>query len=501
MSKRKFCTLLLTLVTALVLSVAGTALAEDTWDGETRGPVPSAVNNVITITTGAQLAGLADAVNSGTTYQGVTVRLADDINLDDWNWIPIGRFFNYGNTGNRAFKGTFDGAGHAIRGLYIYFDTNSTSTYGQTAALFGYIDYAAAASSTRSAAKTASVSPAARAAADAASLGLTGEAYDKIVAERTALYEDFGTPSAASTRSVSPSYATGGTVKNLKVYGEVANRGGQGAAGVVCWNDGVIENCYFEGTITIEDNGNRAYAGGICSLLGDDDVNNNTYVVNCVASADVKAHGGSFSYAGGIAGYCYAMGRGYIVNCSVEPDSKVDSYMDAGGVVGGFANHVVNCSSAAASVTVDGHNPNETGYFAGGIIGAYGVVDNCHWLQTSGSTTQPGVAIGGGSDVSGLRTSIGALPIDSVLVQPVSVAVNGTAPAVSVSYPTGAAASAPTVGTWATGDTSIATIMQTDTVHGISEGITTLSATVTNTAWTSVANVSVTPGSGVAVTQ
>ncbi|WP_288334462.1 hypothetical protein [uncultured Cloacibacillus sp.] len=498
MSKRKFCTLLLTLVTALVLSVAGTALAEDTWDGETRGPVPSAVNNVITITTGAQLAGFADAVNSGTTYQGVTVRLADNINLGSWDWIPIGRFFNYGNAGNRAFKGTFDGAGHTIRGLFVEF---TDKTYGETAALFGYIDYAAVAS-TYSAAKASPVSPTARAAADAASLGLTGEAYDKVVAERTALYEDFGTPGDASTRSVSPSYANGGTVKNLKVYGDVANRGGQGAAGVVCWNDGVIENCYFEGTITIEQNGsNRAYAGGICSLLGDDDVNNNTYVVNCVASADVKAHGGSYSYAGGIAGYCYAMGRGYIVNCSVELGSKVDSYMDAGGVVGGFANHVVNCSSAAASVTVDGHNPNETGYFAGGIIGAYGVVDNCHWLQTSGSTTQPGVAIGGGSDVSGLRTSVGALPIDSVLVQSISVAVNGTTPAVSVSYPTGAAASAPTVGTWATGDTSIATIIQTDTVHGISEGITTLSATVTNTAWTSVADVSVTPGSGITVTQ
>ncbi|MCQ4763974.1 hypothetical protein [Cloacibacillus evryensis] len=499
MSKKKFFAVLMVLAMALTMGLAGTALAEDTWNGTTRGPVPAAANNVITITTGAQLAGFADAVNSGTTYAGVTVRLADDINLDDRDWIPIGRFFAYGNAGNRAFKGTFDGMGHTVRGLYVEF---IDKTYGETPALFGYIDYADAAASSRSAVKAAAVSPAARAEADAASLGLIGEAYDKVVAERTALYKSFGTPSAVSTRSVTPSYATGGTVKNLRVYGEVINNGGQGAAGVVCWNDGAIENCYFEGTITIEDNGNnRAYAGGICSLLGDNDLSHNTYVVNCAASADVKAHGGSFSYAGGIAGYCFAMGRGYIVNCSVEPGSKVDSYMDAGGIVGGFANHVVNCSSAAASVTVDGRNPNETGYFAGGIIGAYGVVDNCRWLQTPGSTTQPGVAIGGGSDASGLRTSVGALPIDSVLAQPVSVAVNGTAPAVSVSYPTGAAASAPTIGAWTTGDTSIAEIIQTSTVHGLSEGITTLATTATNTAWTSVADVTITPGSGVTVTQ
>ena len=64
MSKKKFFTLLLALVTALTMSLAGTALAADTWDGTTRGPVPAPVNNVITITTGAQLAGVADAVNS-----------------------------------------------------------------------------------------------------------------------------------------------------------------------------------------------------------------------------------------------------------------------------------------------------------------------------------------------------------------------------------------------------------------------------------------------------
>ena len=91
-----------------------------------------------------------------------------------------------------------------------------------------------------------------------------------------------------------------------------------------------------------------------------------------------SATGTAYSYAGGIAGYCYAMDTGYVVNCSVEPTSVVFSHMDTGGVVGGFANQVYNCVSAAASVTVDGHNPNEAGYFTGGIVGAFGTAYNCY---------------------------------------------------------------------------------------------------------------------------
>lgn len=399
-------------------------LSCDVWDGETRGPVPEAVNNVITITTGAQLAGFADAVNSGTTYAGVTVRLADDINLDDRDWIPIGRFFAYGNAGNRAFKGTFDGMGHTVRGLYVEF---IDKIYGETPALFGYIDYADAAASSRSAVKAAAVSPAARAEADA-SLGLIGEAYDKVVAERTALYKSFGTPSAVSTRSVTPSYATGGTVKNLRVYGEVINNGGQGAAGVVCWNDGRVENCYFEGTITIEDNGsNRAYVGGICSVMGA-----NTYIVNCVVGGVTKltAKGGLYSYAGGILGHAYAMNSGYVENCTVLSGVSIHSYMDAGGIVGGFCHCVSNCTCASDNIRVsaidlEGNdanpNPNIAGYFAGGIVGAFGSETNSYWLQTAdyasaGDTYKLAYAIGTGTDVSRKKSALPALPAASLLL-------------------------------------------------------------------------------------
>lgn len=338
-------------------------LSCDVWDGETRGPVPEAVNNVITITTGAQLAGLADAVNSGTTYEGVTIRLANDINLDDWDWIPIGRFLAYGNVNNRAFKGTFDGDGHAIRGLLVEF---TDKTYGETAALFGYIGF--------------------------------------------------------------PETGDGGTVKNLKVYGDVANRGGSGAAGVVCWNDGRVENCYFEGTITIDNNGsNRAYVGGICSVMGA-----NTYIVNCVVGGVTKltAKGGLYSYAGGILGHAYAMNSGYVENCTVLSGVSIHSYMDAGGIVGGFCHCVSNCTCASDNIRVsaidlEGNdanpNPNIAGYFAGGIVGAFGSETNSYWLQTAdyasaGDTYKLAYAIGTGTDVSRKKSALPALPAASLLL-------------------------------------------------------------------------------------
>ena len=495
MCKKKFFAVFMVLAMALTMALAGTASATDIWDGTSSDLPEPDDDNVITITTGAQLAGLAWYVNSDDNdFAGYTIRLRDDIDLDNRPWTPIGRFFAYGGA-NKAFRGTFDGAGHSITGLNVVNDDENYSARGETAALFGYIDYADSASS-RSAAVSVSETPAVRAIADAASLGiLEGSAnYERVVAERTALYIKFGvSPSAGATRSVTPSYAIGGKVKNVKVYGSVSNTAGQGAAGVVCWNDGVIENCYFEGTVVCSPN-SRAYAGGICSLLGDNVLSHNTYVVNCAASVNVQAIGSAYSYGGGIAGYCYAMNRGYIVNCAVEPASILLSHMDTGGIVGGFAYKVYNCTSAASSVTVNGQNPNEAGYFTGGIVGAFGTAYNCYWLQSSGSTTQPGYSVGGGSDAGGKRTTTAALPAASFLLPAIrditpseTVTVSGT------THPVGASSSGLTY-TWSSSNTSVATVSGSGasaTVTGVGVGPATITATATNYSWTSLSDVAV----------
>lgn len=80
------------------------------WTGEVSA-VPAEVNGVITITTGAELAALAADVNSGNSYEGKTIQLGADINLNDVAWTPIG-------TSACPFKGTFIGTGYTISNLY-----------------------------------------------------------------------------------------------------------------------------------------------------------------------------------------------------------------------------------------------------------------------------------------------------------------------------------------------------------------------------------------------
>ncbi|RRD63080.1 hypothetical protein EII26_12630, partial [Fretibacterium sp. OH1220_COT-178] len=60
------------------------------------------------ISTEVQLAGLAKLVNDGNPFEGKTVRLDKDLNLEGKEWTPIG-------TGEKPFLGSFDGGGHLIQ--------------------------------------------------------------------------------------------------------------------------------------------------------------------------------------------------------------------------------------------------------------------------------------------------------------------------------------------------------------------------------------------------
>jgi hypothetical protein len=78
-----------------------------------------------TIYTAEQLAEFRNLVNKGYSFEGKIVKLVKDIvlndiaNMENWEeaqpineWTPIG-------TENHPFKGTFDGGGHVISGVYI----------------------------------------------------------------------------------------------------------------------------------------------------------------------------------------------------------------------------------------------------------------------------------------------------------------------------------------------------------------------------------------------
>lgn len=99
--------------------------------------------NPYEIATAEQLAKLARDVNNGNTAQaflGKYFKLTADIDLKNGIWMPIGKYYNYGdgNGANRLFFGKFDGNGHVIKKMHIQWEgTEARSAWGLFSTLQG----------------------------------------------------------------------------------------------------------------------------------------------------------------------------------------------------------------------------------------------------------------------------------------------------------------------------------------------------------------------------
>ncbi len=86
------------------------------WDGSS---VDTAwydeTKSAFEITTAAQLAGLAQLVNSGTTFANKTLTLGNNINLNNHPWAGIGVY--NGSDNSKSFQGTFNGNGATLKGV------------------------------------------------------------------------------------------------------------------------------------------------------------------------------------------------------------------------------------------------------------------------------------------------------------------------------------------------------------------------------------------------
>ena len=117
---------------AALLTVAclptGFSVFSAVWDGDVDTSWYHAGETELSISNPEELAGLAKLVNGGTNFEGVTITLQADLqmnSLTDWekwetsevvpenSWTPIGIFDEC------IFHGTFDGNHHTISGLYV----------------------------------------------------------------------------------------------------------------------------------------------------------------------------------------------------------------------------------------------------------------------------------------------------------------------------------------------------------------------------------------------
>ena len=126
------------------------------WGTDTDG-------DVYYIHSSSNLAQFAWMVNDdGTTFDGKTVILMDDIDLSAFWWTPVGGNPSVSSAGedpdihfHNAFQGTFDGQGHTIRGLW--FSPDHVAVAPMTAGLFGTVVGTAAGMNTVGDGNTASI--------------------------------------------------------------------------------------------------------------------------------------------------------------------------------------------------------------------------------------------------------------------------------------------------------------------------------------------------------
>lgn len=99
-----------------------------------------------TISNREELAMFRDIVNGGYNYEGKTVKLNADIDLDGTAWLPIGNFYRDTDNKDKFFAGTFDGQNHTIKNLSnigfsvagLNVGSNSTTPQGYSEVVYGF---------------------------------------------------------------------------------------------------------------------------------------------------------------------------------------------------------------------------------------------------------------------------------------------------------------------------------------------------------------------------
>lgn len=105
----------------------------DTWDGTSDTSWYNDSDSEFVITTAEQLAGLAELVDGGNAFDGKTVKLGKNIDLNNYNFSPIGDAKE-----GKAFKGIFDGQNYAVGN--VFYEETASSSGNLYNSLFSYTD-------------------------------------------------------------------------------------------------------------------------------------------------------------------------------------------------------------------------------------------------------------------------------------------------------------------------------------------------------------------------
>lgn len=222
-------------------------------------------------------------------FKGQKIVLSKDIELDaNVEWIPIGN-------AESPFAGTFDGQNHKISNMMIQSENGKSAMFGAIAA--------------------------------------KGIARNFSLLNSTFAY--VGEATASSIVYVASVCAElSGQIKNIYSDATVTSTGsrvGGLVAGVPASAKVTIEECWFNGTVSMKGQHAR-YAGGILGTT----MGTSVEIINCLNTGDVSCESTSANFVGGILGTDIAKCEVLIKNClsTGSVTSNHSTYSGAGSVIG-----------------------------------------------------------------------------------------------------------------------------------------------------------------------
>ena len=294
---------------ALFMSTAFAEWTADTsWYNET--------DKEFTITTADQLAGIASLVSSYKYLDGVTITLGNDIDLENQAWTPIGSNIAV------LFKGTFDGNGKTISGLYINTTDSNQGLFGYSSGTICNLNVIGNVSG--------------------------GKYVGGVVGSNKGTVKNC---SFSGTVFASDSYVggivgnnEGGTVESCANSGAVS--GASYIGGIAGYNEGgTVESCANSGAVSGTNNGGGIVGKSISSSSA-------AIIESCVNSGSVTV---SNSGAGGIVGWIVGTKNEYAIIKGCSNNATVSGSLRVGSIIGmkGSYYTMTECTSAEEVISED----------------------------------------------------------------------------------------------------------------------------------------------------
>lgn len=332
--------------------------ASEPWDGTTVDRSwydDDPTKTEYEISNGAQLRGLfaiqQALANNTSCFEGVTIKLTNDIDLGGKKWSSA--------ASTRKFAGTFDGQGHVIGNYYITVAGSAVQSFFGTLGGNAVLKNVSLVDATMNINLTANKSQF----NTITSRVITEEGKTVTISN---VYSNANYVLKDGAKTMTDAGALVGNVEgpgsivieNCENAGTIVTNGGNNAGilGAVASNvvNVTVKGCVFSGSLTTKGNKNGGIIGTVGTLAG------KLTVQDCVVSGDVIA---SNNQTGGIIGYAGNCKKGLVVDgCVVS--GKVEATTMSAGLVG-YVDKAMDITISDCKVTgsFTGHRTS------GGLIG------------------------------------------------------------------------------------------------------------------------------------